>query len=87
MPERDCTVKTIKIRYFAMLREETGKDWEDLKTNASNLVELFDELKGLYHFSLPREALRAAVNNSFCDWQEQLKDGSEVVLVPPVAGG
>jgi molybdopterin converting factor subunit 1 len=79
--------KTIQIQYFALLREERGLTQETIKTDLATARQLFDELKTKHHFSLGQERLNLAVNEEFQPWDTLLKDGDEVVFIPPVAGG
>jgi molybdopterin converting factor subunit 1 len=77
----------VKVRYFALLREESGASSENIDTGAADAAALFAELKSRYKFSLDTSHLKVAVNNNFVDWHTSLKDGDEIVFVPPVAGG
>ena len=80
-------MKSIKIRYYASLREMAGRVEETRQTRAQTVAELYGELKGHYGFQLEASALGAAVNDEFVDWQTRLFDGDLVVFIPPVAGG
>lgn len=77
----------LHVRYFAILREQTGKNAEHVDTIASTPAALFEELNVRYPFTLHAHQLKVAVNSEFCDWQSPLKDGDTVVFIPPVAGG
>jgi molybdopterin converting factor small subunit len=44
-------------------------------------------LRARYGFSLPRDRVRAAVDENFVAWDTPLRDGQTVVFIPPVAGG
>jgi len=79
-------MKTIRIEYFAVLREHTGLGSESFSTGAQNVDELFAELNQRYNFPSIGQ-LKVAVNDEFGDWQTQLTDGDSVVFIPPVAGG
>lgn len=78
---------TVRIRYFAVLREERGRDEEALRTGAGTAAALYDELRGRFSFSLPADRLRVACNGDFVRWNHALRDGDLVVFIPPVAGG
>ena len=78
---------TVRIRYFAVLREERGRDEELLQTDAATACELYDELRERFSFSLDPERLRVACNGDFVPWDQPLRDGDLVVFIPPVAGG
>ncbi len=79
--------KRIKVRYYAILREQAGRSDESIVTSAPTPRDLYNELKGRYPFSLAPEMLRVAVNNEFGEWSQRLADGDSVVFIPPVAGG
>lgn len=80
-------MKTLKVRYFAILREQRGLAEETLTSNAPDAQTLYQELETEYAFTLPCDRLRAAVNGEFQSWPAPLKDGDEIVFIPPVAGG
>jgi len=77
----------VTLQYYAQLREQAGASSEQLSTGASNLRELYDELRTRHGFSLPIDALKVAVNAQFSDWDRALTEGDTVVFIPPVAGG
>ncbi|PAW71120.1 MAG: molybdopterin converting factor subunit 1 [Opitutia bacterium Tous-C4FEB] len=78
---------TVHIQYFAILREQRGVARETLSTPATTTAALYDELRTRHGFSLPRDRVRAAVDESFVAWDTPLRDGQNVVFIPPVAGG
>ena len=80
-------MKTVRVRYFAILREQRGLDDEEVATLAATAAELYEELRALHGFTLPAERLRVAVNDEFGPWGARLRDGDALVFVPPVAGG
>ena len=77
----------VTLRYYALLREQAGRQEERVETRAADPAALYDELAARHGFRLPRSLLRVAVNASFADWSRPLADGDEVVFIPPVAGG
>jgi len=77
----------LRLRYYALLREQAGCAEEQLETAAGDAATLYAELAARHGFSLPRERLKLAVNAEFADWTHPLADGDEVVFIPPVAGG
>jgi molybdopterin synthase catalytic subunit len=82
-------VMSIKVRYFARLRELAGIDSETLDAVPSEetLGGLYDGLRRL-HPGLPeREAVRVAVNQEFTAWDAEVPDQAEVAFIPPVSGG
>jgi molybdopterin converting factor subunit 1 len=78
---------TVSIQYFAILREQRGLAHEKLTTAAATPAALYDELSARHPFTLPADRVRAAVNGEFVAATAALKDGDEVVFIPPVAGG
>ena len=78
---------TIRVQYYALLREQAGRSDETLTTGARDARELYAELSRRYPFTLPTDMLRVAINAEFGDWSQPLKAGDAVVFIPPVAGG
>jgi len=79
-------MKTVTVEYFAVLREHAGMASEQVRTEATNPGQLFDELASRYDFP-SLQTLKVAVNDEFSDMQAALRDGDSVVFIPPVAGG
>ena len=79
--------KRVRVRYFAVLREERGRALDELDTSAQNASELYDSLRADYGFRLPTHLVGVAVNGRLVAMDTVLNDGDEVVFLPPVAGG
>jgi molybdopterin synthase sulfur carrier subunit len=79
--------KTIKIQYFAGLREQRGCAEEELETPAETAADLYSELSDRHGFEHPRSSLRVAINDDFTSWDTRLKPDDLVVFIPPVSGG
>ena len=79
--------RTIRVQYYALLREQAGRSDETVTTHANDPRELYAELRARYPFTLPPEMLRVAINTEFGEWSQPLKTGDAVVFIPAVAGG
>ncbi|MFA6244221.1 MAG: MoaD/ThiS family protein [Candidatus Hydrogenedentales bacterium] len=79
--------KRIRVRYFAILREQRGETEEELETDAATASDLYLKLADDYGFTLGLDRVRVVVNDEFREWNTSLADGDTVVFVPPVAGG
>lgn len=80
-------MKNLKVQYFALFRELTGRSEEQFSTSAVDVDALFVELRQR-HPDLQRfEQMKVAVNDEMVDWHTLLSDGDVVLLFPPVAGG
>ena len=77
----------LKVRYFALLREQAGRSEEALESAAATPRELYAELQQRHGLKLAPEFLRVAVNDEFGSWTQPLKSGDTVAFLPPVAGG
>lgn len=77
----------ITVDYFAILREQAGRDREVIETAVATPRQLYAELVDRYGFELPAARLRVAINDTFADWSQALADGDRLVFIPPVAGG
>jgi molybdopterin converting factor small subunit len=80
-------MKQLEVRYYAVLREQAGRGGERVSTSAATARDLYAELRESRGFTLPAPLLRVAVNEEFADWDTELRDGDQVVFIPPVAGG
>lgn len=79
--------RTLRVQYYAILREQAGRSEETLDTTASTPAELYDELRRRHPFQLAPNQLKVALNSDFSDWHTPLRHGDTVVFIPPVAGG
>src|SRR5687768_16426484 len=79
----------VKLRYFAIVRETLGRSEETRNvpegaTAGSLLDELVTEAPRLERM---RRSIMLMVNQEYVTEDQQLRDGDEFVLIPPVSGG
>jgi molybdopterin-guanine dinucleotide biosynthesis protein A len=79
--------KSVRILYFAKLRESRGLDEETIETLACTAAGLYEELCFRHRLPLGTDTLRVAINGEFSDWGARIAANDEVVFIPPVAGG
>ncbi len=77
----------IKVRYFALFREQTGVEAEPIEWPGGTAAELFQEMAARHSLLLPEAAALVAVNDEMAGWETTLAEGDEVLFFPPVAGG
>jgi molybdopterin synthase catalytic subunit len=79
----------VLLRYFAVVRERVGKDEESIEIPDGCTVDQLRALLAQKHAGLAPLLghVRAAVNREIVPWDHDLKEGDEVALIPPVAGG
>lgn len=77
----------LRLKYFALLREERGLSSETVESAARTPRDLYAELSARYGFSLPADRITVAVNERFAGWDVALAPQDEIVFIPPVAGG
>ncbi|MBP7452817.1 MAG: molybdopterin converting factor subunit 1 [Ottowia sp.] len=91
MTHAPATARTVRVLYFASLREALGTGAEQIETQAATLGDLRRELQargGAYAEVLaPGKAVRMALNQVMANEDAPLVDGAEVALFPPVTGG
>ena len=76
---------SIKVRYFASLKESVGRPEDDLIfTGLLTVNEVWNRANP--GKSLPDNIL-AAVNMDYVEFDHIVKDGDEVAFFPPVTGG
>ena len=77
----------VTVLYFASLRDASGVASEEIRSTATDLRALYEELQLRHGFVMPINRLRVAVNGDFASWDDRLIEGSEVAFIPPVSGG
>ena len=79
----------VRARLFARLRELAGTDAESIELpTGSNVSDVYDAVRRLHPgLDADRNAVRAALNQEFVDWDASVADGDEVAFIPPVSGG
>ena len=78
---------SLRVQYFAALRDQAGRSEETVATEARTPRELYEILRQRHGLKLRPEQLRVAINDDFADWNRPLCAGDSVVFLPPVAGG
>jgi len=79
--------KLLNIKYFASLKDKTGKSSETIEVDVNTTHELFDFLDSVYHFKIDKTFIKVAVNDEFKNWTTPLTTGDVIVFITPVAGG
>ena len=82
---KKLNIMKIKVLLFGILAEEAGKQEMQVE-NIDNITALADHLK-TEHPSFADYKFRISVNQELIDGNKKLKDGDEVALLPPFAGG
>lgn len=80
-------MKTLTVRYFAVFREQAGRDQEVVETTANTAAELFDELRARHAGLEAFHHMKYAINDELARADATLADGDCVLFFPPVAGG
>lgn len=75
----------VKVLFFGVLSEVTGTNWKHYRevSSISDLkFRIQDEFPEVVNYNF-----RISLNNEIIDNDTILKDGDEVALMPPFAGG
>ncbi len=76
----------ITLLAFAQAREYFGFDEKILTvTDGITAADVLDELKSDLRTHLPNT--RAAVDLEFVEWNQPLREGQTLAIIPPVSGG
>ncbi len=79
--------KKVKLHFYAGLREEAQCSELEIMTKASNIAELFSEMRARFHFSLSQKSMRFAKNHQLIEPEASVSDGDSIVFIAPVSGG
>lgn len=77
----------VTIRYFALFREQAGREEEILTIEPCRVGELYEQLRTSRGLSLDSDRVRFARNDQYCGHECMLTDGDRVVFIPPLSGG
>lgn len=82
---------TVNVLYFAWVRERIGLPKEKVKTGATTVMELVEELRAREErYALAFSdltALRVAVDQELTEFDAPLNGAREVAFFPPMTGG
>jgi molybdopterin synthase sulfur carrier subunit len=76
---------TIRVRYFASLREKMGRPEEVISLEGISAVS--DVWKAVNEGRPLPDHMLCAVNMEYVDAKSAVNDGDEVAFFPPVTGG
>lgn len=77
----------VKVKYFALFREQAGVESESIDWSGGTAAELFQQMAREHDALMPQAAALVAVNDEMADWETPLSEGDEILFFPPVAGG
>ena len=77
----------VKVKYFALFREQAGVESEPVDWRGGTAAELFQLMTGSHAALMPQAAALVAVNDEMSGWETPLSEGDEILFFPPVAGG
>jgi MoaE-MoaD fusion protein len=72
---------SVRVRLFAGLRERAG--WSEREVEAATVADVWKTLE----LGAEPDGLLYAVNKKYAAPEQELADGDEVALIPPVSGG
>ena len=77
----------VRVRYFALFREQAGCASESVDFPGGTAMELFQMMTAKHPSLSAQAAALVAVNDEMSAWEEPINEGDEVLFFPPVAGG
>lgn len=77
----------LRVEYFAVFREQSGCDNEEILTELESVKQVFEFLSDKYNFSDSIKNCKVAINGNLVDWDYLIRENDTVFFFPPVAGG
>ena len=79
----------VNVRLFGSLREQAGRTELRLELPPGATAEAAWQalVASFPPLAVRRASLAVAVNRLYADFETELKDGDEIVFIPPVSGG
>jgi molybdopterin converting factor subunit 1 len=78
----------VKLLYFAVLRDIAGKRDDLVEVpEGTRAADLWQRLRERHHALRDVAQPMTAINESYADADQVLRDGDELAFIPPVAGG
>jgi molybdopterin converting factor subunit 1 len=77
----------VRVRYFALFREQAGCDSETVEWSGGTAAELFQAMAAKHPLLQTQAAALVAINDEMSGWETHLNEADEVLFFPPVAGG
>ena len=78
----------VRVRLFAGLRERSGTGTVDVELpEASTVADVWPAAAQVVPLGAQPDGIMFAVNRAYAEPSQQLTDGDEVALIPPVSGG
>jgi len=79
--------KSVKLSYYAVLKDQSGTTDEAILTSALTAQDLYNDLRSKYNFSLKSDQLMVSINDEFTSWETKIRNNDHIVFIPPVSGG
>ena len=77
----------VVLEHFASLCDKAGCPTETVTTSAQDVASLWEETRARLDLAFERDAVKAARNDEFVDWDAPLSEGDRISFLPPFAGG
>lgn len=77
----------VTILYFAKLKAIRGLSVEEVDTGCRTVGELYASIGLDGPVGMPRDQVKPAINEVFCDYNRELKEGDVIAFMPPMSGG
>jgi len=77
----------VRVRYFALFRDQAGCGAESIEWDGGTAAELFRMMTDLHPGLKTETAALVAINDEMRDWETPVNNDDEVLFFPPVAGG
>jgi molybdopterin converting factor subunit 1 len=77
----------VNVLAFGIAKEMVGGRSTRLQVNSSSVRSLMNELEQKFPELKRLSSYRIAVNEKYAEMDDEVNDGDEVAIIPPVSGG
>ncbi len=77
----------IQVEFYGKLKSQFSQEPIDWQTDNSSVIEVYRELCEQLNQDVETRVIKPILNDTFCEWHQDIKEGDVIGLFPPASGG